>query len=37
MDPVRENEMNTLEDVGGGWYTNQKQTKINKVNNISNI
>ena len=29
--------MNILENIGGRWYTNQKQTNRKKFDNISNV
>ena len=31
MDSVRDKSMNMLENIGGGWYANQKQPKRNKI------
>ena len=34
MDSVHDKSMNMSEDIGGGWYANQKQLKRNKIENL---
>ena len=37
MDSVYKKTRILLEDIGGGWYANQKPPKRNKIEKLSNI